>query len=89
MLGRPLQPVQPDAGHTRVPCAGDPDVVPGPPRLSPSATWGTCGHVTLQYRGYRFAVKPTQKGTHVYRVRIPAQTLYAKGVSPKRSLTVR
>jgi serine protease len=39
--------------------------------------------------GYRFAIKPTKKGTHVYRVRIPAQTLYAKGVSPKRSLTVR
>jgi alpha-tubulin suppressor-like RCC1 family protein len=37
---------------------------------------------------YRFSIKPGSRGTHTYRVRVPAYAPYVKGFSPRRTLTV-
>ena len=44
-------------------------------RLSPTST-------------YRFSIRPASRGTHTYRVRVPAYAPYAQGFSPSRTLTV-
>jgi serine protease len=58
-------------------------------RRRADGTWAVIATQKLSdTSGYRFAIKPTKRGTTTYRVRIRAQTLYAKGVSPARTLKV-
>jgi hypothetical protein len=58
-------------------------------RRRADGTWAVIATQKLSdTSGYRFSIKPTRRGTTTYRVRIRAQTLYAKGVSPARTLKV-